>query len=96
MIGSILNICKKVDDGRTIVKPTLKVQEEVGELSTEVNISLGNLPKSKGGEDGVIGEACDAIIAIVDVIYKDNEDVTLEEINNTIQKKLEKWYNLKK
>ena len=96
MIKEILNTCKKIKDSRTIVKPILKLQEEVGELSTEVNILLGNVSKEKSGVDGITGEACDVIISAIDVIYQSNNNIAVKEIEQIINIKLEKWKSLKK
>lgn len=91
MLKKLLDTCKDIQDNRDIVQPTLKLVEEVGELSTEVNIGLGNLPKSKGGDDGVLGEACDVIITALDIIYQDNKNVSVEDIENAIERKITKW-----
>lgn len=91
MVRAILGLCRAIKDDRTIVKPMLKLTEEVGELSTEVSVILGQLPKSKSGKDGVIGEACDVIIAAIDVIHQDNPQVKPDDIRRVIGTKLVKW-----
>lgn len=64
--------------------------EEVGELSTEVNIKEGYSEKPKG-KDGIIGEAVDVILCAVDLIYINNPEVTEEEVRSIVTKKLAKW-----
>lgn len=91
MIQQIIYQCKQIKDGRTIMRPILKCQEELGELSTEVNIELGNLPKSKGGPDGIVGEAVDLIVSAVDVIVQHKSDITEKELLEIANKKLTKW-----
>lgn len=80
---------------RNITRTVLKLQEEVGELSTEVNIKLGNLPKKAPGEDGIIGEACDVIIAALDVIYMVDNNIKTEDILKVMESKLNKWESYK-
>lgn len=67
-----------------------KLQEEVGELAQEVNIEAGFLNKEPG-KDGVIGEAVDVIIAALDMVYLAKPDITEEELNSIISKKVDKW-----
>src|SRR5690606_4856751 len=45
----------------------------------------------KDGEDGIFGEAIDVILCAFDVIFLDNPQVTNEEVEDYIHKKLDKW-----
>lgn len=65
--------------------------EEVGELSTELNIRLGwkNRPP---GPDGVVGEAIDALIVIVDFLETEVETDS-PEFEARVHAKLQKWRN---
>lgn len=54
---------------RTLDFNLAKLNEEVGELAVEVQIAQNRLPKSKGGHDGVVGEAVDIILVALDIIY---------------------------
>ena len=91
IIKNILHQCDTIKDSRTIIRPMLKLTEEVGELATEVNIKLGNLEPSKGGSDGVIGEGSDIIIAALDIMFQENKNITEEDITKIINEKLLKW-----
>lgn len=95
MIENILLTCKCIPKNniRNIIRSILKLQEEVGELSQEVNIYLGNLPEKKIGKDGILGEVCDIIIASLDVLYLYNPNIDPKVIEETVRLKLEKWTN---
>ena len=94
IINRILKTCSTIKDGRTLDKPVFKLVEEVGELATEVNVTLGNLPESKRGVDGILGESCDVIICALDIIHQDNKNVTEEEILQMLKQKSKKWQAL--
>lgn len=93
MVKEILNTCKELGEQRPIVRSILKTQEEVGELSKEVNIHLG-LINREPSVDGIVGEAIDTIISAIDTIYLYNPRITEEELLSTTLKKLTKWKNL--
>lgn len=65
------------------------LDEEVRELEEEVYHYKSNTP----GEDGVFGESIDVILCAFDLIFKDNPDITNDEIMTYTLKKLEKWKN---
>jgi hypothetical protein len=94
MIGVILQASKEIENQRDENRVLRKVFEEVGELSTEVSISLGECYKNQGN-DGVIGEAIDAIIALTDLIYvhakKQSVNISEEEIVEIAKQKINKW-----
>ncbi|AFF28292.1 gp295 [Sphingomonas phage PAU] len=92
IISKVLKVAETAQP-RNIENVMLKVQEEVGELATEVNVKSGFLGQHKAGKDGILGEACDSIIALLDIIYLDNPNVTEEDIAKTIKKKVKKWVN---
>lgn len=91
----ILATSKLVKD-RTHTDVMYKVMEEIGELSTELNIKSGFVDPSKGGSDGVTGEAIDAIIALMDIVYLEKPNITIDEILDIISLKVQKWYNIRK
>lgn len=90
IIGQILEISKLIKTERDRTDVLCSVMEEVGELGTEVRIAKGSSYKV-AGEDGVLGESVDAILALVDMIYVDNTDITVGEIHAIIYSKLNKW-----
>ena len=66
----------------------LKVTEEVGELAQEVSIASGLSDKPEGA-DGVLGEAADVIISVIDVAYQSGYNA--DDLEKKILEKLEKW-----
>ena len=85
----IIKTSKKVNDGRTRSDVLSAMMTEVGELAEEIRVQQGLSTKS--GDDGVFGEAVDVILCAVDMIYVDNPDVTVKEIEKYIAIKLKKW-----
>ena len=90
MIDETLAVSKRIVNSRTVQDILCTVQEEVGELATEVRIKYGQSYKEPG-KDGIQGEAVDAIAALLDLIYIDNPAVTKEEIILNLNVKLAKW-----
>jgi hypothetical protein len=68
----------------------MHVMEEVGELALELAIHNGTSYK-KAGDDGVVGEAIDSIICLLDLIYVHNPNITEEELVAIATKKCQKW-----
>lgn len=66
----------------------LKVTEEVGELAQEVAIHH-SISKKPEGADGVLGEAADVIVSVVDVAFL--AGYTINELEIKIMEKLQKW-----
>lgn len=89
-ITQILQNSKTIKDGRTRYAVLAKAGEELGELSQEVMISLGDHYKNPG-KDGVIGEAIDLMICCTDMIYGVNPEITEEELIQISGLKLSKW-----
>lgn len=98
VISRILVSSDRVKNNRTPYYVLSKCMEELGELSVEVTVEEGDGYK-KGGKDGVLGEIVDTIAALTDLAYlyckKENPEITIEEINKTLYKKvgpkLDKW-----
>ena len=78
------------DPDRTVSSIMFQVMEEVGELSTEISIVNGTSYK-KPSADGVVGEAIDAIVALLDLIYRFDPLITEEEISLIAKMKCDKW-----
>jgi NTP pyrophosphatase (non-canonical NTP hydrolase) len=95
MIGEILKVSMLVDKTkhgsercpRDIFDSAV---EEIGELSTEVRVKYGKSYK-KGDRDGILGESCDVILCLIDLIYKDNPDIKPEDICEVLRFKMSKW-----
>lgn len=63
--------------------------DEYNELSDEVWLKAnGRTP----GEDGIIGESVDVILCMMDLIHRNYPQLTEEEFNTVVKKKLDKWY----
>lgn len=90
LFSIIKSTSESIKNNRTPTDVTLKIFGEVGEVSEEVAVKYGNSYKPEG-VDGVIGEAIDAIIGLVDLIYLDNPNITEEELVVIATKKLNKW-----
>lgn len=90
MIKSILGVSAIIQNNRTISNIHTYLIEEVGELATEVNIVTG-FSNKEPGKDGVVGEAVDAIICLVDLIKVYQPDITEAELHSICNRKLTKW-----
>jgi hypothetical protein len=64
--------------------------EEVGELAEALVIDQG-LSHKPQGPDGVVGEAVDAIICLVDIICNTKPSITEAELEVIAACKLAKW-----
>lgn len=93
-VDRVLNVSKRVPE-RTITYVQSQLSEEIGELATEISIKYHG-KKRATGDDGILGEAIDSIINLIDIIYLDNPKITSKEIQTVLDKKLKKWYTSKK
>lgn len=75
---------------RSVASIMLSLVEEVGELSKEVSIVEG-MSYKKPDVDGVLGEAVDVLITVLDLIHTLVPSATEEEINSYAEKKIAKW-----
>lgn len=69
LIGTILEACKQVWDGRSERDIALHALTELGELAQEVQIATGLAPGKVAGADGIEGEALDLILCVVDLMH---------------------------
>ena len=87
MIDLLRQYClNEVTYPRTTARIFTHLLDEVDELDVEID---GD-PEQKG-EDGVFGESIDVILCAFDLIFRDNPDITNEEIEAYVLKKLQKW-----
>lgn len=97
VIQDILKTCQAVTMPRSEYYVLGHIMEEVGELATEVNIAVDGRSYKQQGADGVIGEAVDAIICLVDMVYihLKNQGLPSDDIDTLLKSvakaKLEKW-----
>jgi NTP pyrophosphatase (non-canonical NTP hydrolase) len=92
LISKVFEVSKSVPN-RNLYYVLAKLQEEVGELATEVAITEGDSYKTPS-KDGLIGEALDVLTCCLDIIYLNRPDITETEILNILDAKLEKWKTL--
>lgn len=81
----------KIKNDRKPIEIALQVSSETGELMDEVRRSEAQGFYKKPGVDGILGESCDVMIAVLDLLFK--KGYTEKDITDTIKKKCEKWYN---
>ena len=87
-IENILQVCRTIKHNRTIETAFKHLKGEVTELKDEISSVMND---QNPGPDGVIGEAVDCILCLVDIIYQEDSSITTYEINKVIHDKLEKW-----
>lgn len=75
---------------RTLYSVLTSATSELGELADEVRIEAGHSYK-EAGVDGIIGEAIDTIVCLLDLIHLENPDMTEQELDAIAFKKLNKW-----
>ena len=66
-----------------------KITEEMGEFAAAFLVHTNSPNKSKTAEDNPLEEGVDTAMCIFDVLYK--LGYTTEQINETLQTKLDKW-----
>lgn len=81
----------KIKNDRKPIEIALQVSSETGELMDEVRRSEVPGFYKKPGVDGILGESCDVMIAVLDLLFK--KGYTEKDITDTIKNKCEKWYN---
>lgn len=90
MIDIVFNTSDAVINTRSNFEILAHVMEELGELSEEVIINEGLSYKS-AGTDGIVGEAVDTMICILDLIRRAHPEITKEQLNAIAQVKCQKW-----
>lgn len=89
ILDIIKNVSEKIKNNRHPKYIILKVFEEVGELAKEIKAKYDTNGYEKKGKDGILGEGCDSLITIIDLLLI--EGYTKEDILKTIDKKCNKW-----
>lgn len=75
---------------RTISSVLHSAMAELGECAEEVSIHQGHSYKD-AGKDGIVGEAIDTIVCLLDLIHVVDPTITEDIINNLAKQKLAKW-----
>lgn len=89
IFSKVENASDLVRNNRKSTDVFLQVVEEVGELSKELRTKYDTTSYKTEGEDGILGESCDILIALLDLIVL--EGYTEEDVKDIIDKKLNKW-----
>lgn len=84
----------EIKNGRDPASILSTATSELGELAQEVNAGFSKTSYKTPGKDGIVGEAVDTIIAIVDLVCQCYPDITEEKLLGIAQKKLDKWRDL--
>lgn len=84
-----LTQCKTIKNNRTVFSAFKHAESEMVELSEELNnYNLGN----DQGIDGIVGEATDVILCMLDIISQYNPDLTMKELEEKyFEQKFNKW-----
>lgn len=90
LIADIIKVSKDVNNDRSNLEILAHIMEEVGELAQETIIHDGLSYKSQGS-DGIVGEAVDAIISIVDLVMRTHPEVTEYQLQVIAAAKMNKW-----
>ena len=93
LVNQVLASCKEADNyhsTRTLYTVGAAMSSEMGEVSEEIQIAMGDSYKTPGA-DGVNGEAVDLITAGLDLLYVNNRDITEEQLMALAAPKLKKW-----
>lgn len=90
MLDTIFQTSDRIQNNRSLTDIFTYLVEEVGELATEVNIKTGYSTKQQG-KDGIVGEAVDAIICLVDLIHQYDSSITSDQVMDVVERKLTKW-----
>jgi hypothetical protein len=83
-------VTARVKNGRKPADIMMSIMSEVGETAEEVQIAYGVSYKTEG-PDGVVGEAVDAIICLLDLIMVHNPEITEKHLLQIASLKLAKW-----
>jgi hypothetical protein len=84
------DVSARVKNGRKPTDIMMSIMSEVGETAEEVQIAHGVSYKTEG-PDGVVGEAVDAILCLLDLIMIHNPEITEEQLLQIASLKLAKW-----
>ena len=90
LVEQVFKYADAIQNGRTPQDILNHTQTEFGELMTEFIISEGKSYK-QAGEDGMVGEAIDAIVCLIDFIRVVAPELSEEELCRIAEPKLEKW-----
>lgn len=90
MIDTIFATSDTILNNRSNFEILAHLTEEVGELAEETIIHEGLSYKSQG-KDGLVGEAVDAIICILDLVRRTHPECTADQLAKIAESKCNKW-----
>jgi len=91
LISEVALACEHISSPRTTADILIHAMTEMGELALEIQIDEGKSYK-QSGEDGIVGEALDVIVCMIDIIYKQlGPFLEEEQLLERIRPKLQKW-----
>jgi len=93
VLSEVARISNLFGKRRSLPAVMLQMQEELGELSTEVAIATGT-KRREPSPDGVLGEAVDVAIVALDMAMLE-ADGDVEKVVETFKRKLAKWESYK-
>lgn len=88
LIAIVFALSDAIPDTRTQRDIYLHGLGEMGELSDEIELQRQGAP---AGPDGVVGEAVDVILCMLDIIRRHDPQITKEEIEDIARVKGQKW-----
>lgn len=83
-----LDKCREVKNKRDIISIFSHADEEFQELWDEIELALAEKPQ---GDDGIVGEAVDVILCMLDLISIYAPELTTNDLQLIMQKKFQKW-----
>ena len=90
IVQNIFETSDAIQNGRTRQDVLNYTMTEIGELMEEFIISTGKSYKQPGA-DGIIGEAVDTIICLIDLIRIEDPTLREEDLQEIFCAKLAKW-----
>jgi hypothetical protein len=90
IITQTFEVSDLIKDERNLNDILNATVQEVGELATEISIHTG-YRMAEPGADGVVGEAIDSIVCLLDIIRRYDPTITREQIEEIASAKLIKW-----
>jgi hypothetical protein len=91
MLRTVRSYCEAVSNGRTLADVFEHACGEMEELEVEIVFHENGTP---AGDDGVVGEAVDVMLCMIDLIHQYKPEITNIEIMDIVVRKCEKWQRL--
>lgn len=89
-IKIIATQCMGIKTERTPMSVMMQLMSEVGELAEELRVKHDPSFYKEEGKDGILGEGCDVLIALIDLLIQSGYKA--EDIISTTKTKMDKWW----